>query len=455
MDFGFSTFVSIFCGKVRDWLFANTTFESTAAPTILDRLYRDLSWSVNSDLFPDKPSDETDALIPLVFGDLDDDDGAVPAFLIDPAVSQSKYRYVAGLTEVNPDDVFKYGVSQSSGFTINHIAGPGDVGQITVIDFDADPRDSSRTNEREVTWNGQGLTSDGTTSGSLIVTAASQLKELLKLQGFVDADFNTASFLAADTQLAARGVTNAGAVADPAASIRQLIEDFARSANMGVFTDRTGLLAVSVPANNTTPVLTLREGVNIVTNSLEVISSEEKASSFTGSYSKSYVTGDFRSHTTYTDETQVTRLGEDVNVHFELPFVRDQGTMNKIASDRLFFMREGAQTVVVGVTLAEALSLELGDDLLLNHYAGLGSSGYQEANFRVAGINISANPLEFSATVVMVSTDEASFAQSKEWLLLTDLPIKQQYSFGVEDQGGFVSWTARELVVAGIDHPAM
>jgi hypothetical protein len=205
----------LFVGSLEDWNIdsrGRVTFQHKDAG--IDRFkktLRETIGSVNPITFPDLPSGQAETLINVIYGDMATNGGnmpgagPIPCTLID-ADAGGKWRYlVAGHVCKQVHTVYKYGVVQSSGFTVTTAIYTGITMQ--VIDFDADPRDADRPNEVEVTVLAKGITDDGTSGGTLIENLVEQAQHFILNYGgsWVSGDFDaalwTASVDAADANM--------------------------------------------------------------------------------------------------------------------------------------------------------------------------------------------------------------------------------------------------------------
>jgi hypothetical protein len=205
----------LFVGSLEDWSInssARVNFSYKDAG--IDRFKRPLRetlGTVRSAVFPDLPAGRPEVLINLIYGDVSTNGGnmigagPIPCQLIDPDVG-GKWRYLAcGAVMKSVDTTFVYGDS-SHGITTTVTTDTYDGRDMTVIDFDSDPRDPARPNEIEVTILGKGITDDGTTGGNLITNPVEQLKHFLVnyagwTLGELDTDLFDAAIAAADANL--------------------------------------------------------------------------------------------------------------------------------------------------------------------------------------------------------------------------------------------------------------
>ena len=106
--------------------------------------------------FQISPTTTDEELVPVLIGDAESSIGAIPAYLVD----ETDHTYVAARGVVVVEDVFLYGELLSTALYAVSVESYGGE-DFTVIGFTADQRDSSRSRDNEITWNGQGWQSGG------------------------------------------------------------------------------------------------------------------------------------------------------------------------------------------------------------------------------------------------------------------------------------------------------
>ncbi|MDA2936842.1 hypothetical protein MYX75_01080 [Acidobacteria bacterium AH-259-A15] len=417
---GEADFTVVAKGKIQSWGGADIFTISCVDETLI-RFDQTISGVITKNQFPDLPDSTPLELAPLVIGTVSSDGlsntGALPAYLIDPAVSQAKYQYVAAQeTMKSIDKVYKYGVVVGSGFTVQQRTFGTDT--FTTIEFDADQRDTERPNELEITWDGKGLTDDGTPSGDNITNPAKAWKEVLLKNGWTAAELDTSEFDQAALILDVRGVTCGFAAIDKDETIRDISVKFAESFNMTTFVTLGGKIAVTVPEPGVTAaanLVTIDEG-NIARGSFVMEGPEEMASTLDYEFSRNWQADEFDERGDLTDSAQTTKIGEDVRETAELWYVRNPSSASAVANDKLFFLRE--ERVSLGLLLDPDLikQIEIGDDVRVTHFAGLGLGGFSSQLFRVLAAGFEFDDQNILGSVRLVDLTEASFAFSKDWL---------------------------------------
>jgi len=379
----------------------------------MDRLDQPISGVITKNLFPDLPDSTPLNLIPLVIGTVSSSglfaDGALPAYLIDPAVSQSKYQYVAARGTIKEvTTVYKYGVVVASGFTVQQRTFGATT--ITTIEFDADQRDTSRPNEREVTWDGQGITDDGTPSGNNITNPSMAYKEVFLQEGYTAAELDTTGFDDARDILNIRNVTCGIAIVDKEETLRTVAEKCAESFNMTTITSLAGKISVTVPQPGATvPAAPLIDESQIVSNSFGMDPSDELASSLEYEFSCHWVQNEFQDRLEQTDSAQQSKIGNDIRKKAELWYVIHPTSASAVSNDKLFFTRE--ERVVMAISADPVLfkTIKLGSDVRLTHFSGLGSSGFSAQLCRVISAGLTFDGFNILSQFRLVDLTEASF----------------------------------------------
>ena len=388
---GESDLATIYKGKIENWGGANVFWIQAIDETLL-RFEQKISGVITKNQFPDLPDDTPLELVPLVIGTVSSfglsNTGALPAYLIDPAISQAKYQYVAAQGTIKSiDKVYKYGVLVGSGFTVQQRTFDGET--FTTIEFDADQRDTSRPNELAVTWDGKGITDDGTPSGDNITNPALAWKEVLLQKGFVAGDLDTAEFDAMAIVFDVRNVTCGFATVDKDDTLRDLAERFAESFNMTTFTSRTGLITVTVPqpGSAATNLITVDESQTAI-DSFGMEGSDEMASTLEYEFSRNWQAEEFDERLELTDPAQTSKIGEDLTKKAEFWYVIHPSSAAAVAYDKLFFMREGRVIInsLVDPTLFK--QIKIGNDIRVTHFEGLGTAGFSKELFRTIGAGL-------------------------------------------------------------------
>lgn len=199
---GLAAMRQLFVGTVEDWRIRNGRASFSLKDSGIDRFrkpLRETLGTINLETFPDLPSGRPEVLINVIYGDISTNGGnmigagPIPCYLID-ADAAGKWRYlVAGHVCKSVDTVYIYGIATGAGFTVTTATYDGRLMQ--VIDFDADPRDTTRPNETEVTVLAKGTTDNNSPGGDLITNPVEQLEHfLLNYGGWSASELDSALF---------------------------------------------------------------------------------------------------------------------------------------------------------------------------------------------------------------------------------------------------------------------
>ena len=412
-----------------------------------------ISPSLNTTTFPDLPSSDITPrnLIPQVIGEINQSGGGVPAYRIDPASSQSKYRYVACLgTAKSIDQVFKYGVLQGSGYSTSVVT--YGTTQVTVIDFDADPIDADRSDEEPISWNGKGLTDDGTTSGTLLQNPSDIIKQLLLSNGFVAGDIDSAgTFTTVKNQFNERGIVGCFCETDDTISLRDLSEKFSESWNATIIITADGKIGLTAPQPMPSPsarlgLPTLKED-QIILDSFEMTGVEFLSSSIKFKYNRNFFKESFKTTEQIDSARALSDLGEAIIETVELPYVSHTSSASGVVHDKSFFMAEGRVVVTLGCEASFFKSLSVGNEIKLSHFRGLGSSGFSDKIFRVIGKSLAADDEALVCSLTLVD-------------LFSDLGLSHQFrKFGNESimvgEYGFMTGSFQSDMTSMLDTEAL
>ena len=400
-------------GTISGWSADANTFSITAEDLGLNRLDQVIDDRIDTTKFPDLPDDTPRELVPLVIGLVSSagtgqsNSGAIPCYLVDPAATSAKYVYVACQREVIAvENVYVYGVLTASGFT-THTRTYGSQ-TYTTIEFTADQRDVGRSNELEVTADIDGISDDGTASGNRIANPAKIWEEVLLQNGFVAGDIDATSVTAARNSYAARSVTGGFASIDLDETLRDILEKFAVSFNLTTFATRAGKFGVTVPEPGAAPTadqVTFDEST-IARDSLAYGASEELASSIDFFHSRNWHTELYDIEGQYSDALQVSRLGRDVRLSVDLPYVRDATSASAMVNDKAFFLSDNRVVVQLSADVAELRNIDVGDTCIVKHFGGF---PFAPTSFRVLGAGLSFDGANMLLALSLIDISQAAF----------------------------------------------
>lgn len=399
LDIEDGTVTTLFTGKIKDRNSSYDEFGIDARDDSYDILTEALPIRTTPDLFPDIPTTTPVELVPFALGTIDstvyDSRGALPAYLVDPAVVAAGYRYIANQIPLKSvTAVYKNGSLVDSGdYTVSYANLTTSWGtfRVTYIDFDYDPRDVDGT-DVQVTYDATGITDDLLETGTLVTNPATALQEFLESRGvLVSGDFDSTLVTAAATAYSSESLTiRAGFTGE--GTWLDAINEYCRSLNLQFFKTRAGKFGMifddaQAPAS-TAGLKTFKDSVNILKGSFSPSMGKlgQDASSLDFAYGTDFARGVYLSRKIYNDSTEQTALGRDVIRTTELPFVSDINQGQKIAQIKLFQNR--SDRIVINFDTIPEPDLELGDFILVTHYAGetTTNEGYKDKVFRVIGI---------------------------------------------------------------------
>lgn len=426
---GESDFTVIACQRIQSWS-GRDVFSIDCTDILLRRFEQKVGTVISDALFPDLPDTTPRELVPFVIGEVSSEGksntGALPAYRIDPQVTAADFRYVAAVGNAGVDNVYVYEVLDNPADYSVTTAVYGGI-TFTVIDFTADPQDSSRLRELEVTW-------DSTSSyGGTAYTNPSLIwEQILLAEGFVAGEIDADEFDAVEVILDTRGIQAGFAAVDKDETLQDIAERWAESCNMTTFLTPAGKVAVTTPEPGATPSASLVEidESQILMGSFQMAGPEDLASTIEYEFSRNWQTGEWDERVTNTDASQVSKIGEDIRRKVELWYVRHPSSAASVVQDKLFFMREERVICEFSVDPALIKSVSLGDDIRVTHYAGLGTNGFSEALFRVIGTGIRFDGVHFMGWLRVVDMSETNLTFTQEFRNYGEeaLPILSDYN---------------------------
>ena len=391
-------------GLVRSWAFERDRTTIVFEPRIVESVDRPLAFPVIESEFPALPVDFQPVIAPRVFGAKSSPDGAFGAFSVSDSIGDA--RFIAALGQASVDQVFLYGQQQTTGFSTQFDASLFDGLGATIIVFTSNPDDFRQIGQVECTWNGTGPGALGLNTDN----PADQLRSLLVIEGF---DVDNDSFAAASAALINRGITSAGQISDPRSSVRRLISDFAQSSNISVFASADESISVDVPrvSADVFGLLEVDAKRDVELFSLRVRTSDNVASSADVLFNQREAAGESRGSISVIDDDQIIRLLEDKRIQMEAPYAVLPEVAERIASDRLFFLREQSFAVSAVLRPEFLRSVSLGQDIIFSHFAGLDRTIY-----RVLAVGIDDSRNRLACSVLLTPISEAQFGLPDEWI---------------------------------------
>ena len=336
------------------------------------------------------------ALVPIAYGTLDDDGGAVACVQIAPL----KYACSLGTATVSavyyidPADMSVHAVS---GYTAAQEMF-GDY-EITTITFTSSPT------EFPLRWSGSGID---------VGNPAEQWKDLIERAG-VGTDDD--SFALAATAMDTRGINGAIVIAAVNETLRTAARDVGRSFNLQTFISRSGALGCTAAVPDTNP-----------SSPVQVTESDTIASSWLMQHPGAYLTActyeysprfgparAYRAEGTFSDSGQLLRQSKRSSERIQMPYQRNAASASTVASDRIFFAREERVQVSLNVRPHIIRSLRIGSAVELTHSLGIGSGGFESVPMRAIGIGVEVNRERLTGRLMVVDTDFTVAPVTKEF----------------------------------------
>ena len=214
----------------------------------------------------------------------------------------------------------------------------------------------------------------------------------------------------------ARIIEGAIILTDTRQTLRRLLVDVAKSYNLTIFYDAEGLLSVTTPETIRVnpPIVANLDESDIERDSFSVGSVRETASGARFQFALNGVSGKLERFGLISNATQANALGEDIELSYDMPFIRDVSYGSAVINDKLFFMQENRVSADMKLTDPGLLrEINVGSVVRLTHYAGLGPQGYQRAIFRCVSIGIDLKPESFAVRLRLVDVLERSGSYGK------------------------------------------
>lgn len=451
---GLAAMFPTFAGSVETYRISNGVLTLNARDMGFDRFKQPLHATLktlNATIFPDLPTGQPEVLIPVIYGDVSTNGGntregaPIPCYRIDDDAGSGKPRYViAQHVCKSVDAIYVYGVLLGSGYAVSNPTYDGV--QMTVVDFDVDPKDADRPNEMEVTALVKGMTDDGTTGGNLIENVA-EIDEHLMLNyagwsaSELDSTLYTAAVDAADDNLYA-GVSSpyvgclviCGDINQDWFGINQSITEswlmykYMTTANqLGVY-----LLTNTVAETALTPDVTVTDKKDVAATSFEVSGNPNVYSAIhyqwvfnfafgkfvssrvttatttiarkapvTSAYRKAPVTSSYRKApvefiggTTTGATVAETSVADARPILHRLHYVSDNDTARNVAETYKLLALEGVEFASFDLPARYIGTIDLNDAVAITHWQGIASDagGYVEAVFRIVALETYQQP---------------------------------------------------------------
>ena len=327
------TLYQVMTGKIQSVDFDESSFSLR----IRDDSYKKLKEYVSDRIVQDRsdwanlPSTLKAVLVPVVQGVVTSSNyrktGYLKAYLVDPAIGQSKYRYLACQGSATISKVFRNGVEVDSGdWAQTQTNDPTATYQVTYIDCDFEQREGSDLNKDTITWDGTGP------NGS--ATPAEAVEETLKLAGWDSDDYDTASFAAAITLYddAAKTITAGVSVVNKEETWEDFLQYCGEQFSAQFFYNTAGKLEIAfesweVPASDAYDYV-------IDDSIIQSISTKSVIESHTGlktNYAYDNKDSESSWNRTYSDSDELTRQNSVADIgSFDIPYVYDASSADSL-----------------------------------------------------------------------------------------------------------------------------
>ena len=409
---GQQDFRTVFQGEITSWGSTGNIFTVTAADHFHTRFEETVTPSrvLAVQQFPDAPDQSLGLLAPLVIGTMDTSQGNGGGALRAIKVSQTKYvvmQEAVAQPETAIINVYHDGVLVADPPpNAREVIG----GQpYRVINYPAPPQ------AQEITVDVRGLADQ---NGRHTDQPIALLRRFLLLNGFSQENFDTVKMDQVEIDLAVIGVRIVIWVTDRQERIRDVLDKFTRSTNVSIFLNKDGKISVVAP-NPATQVADINVTIDeqsIVKDSFSIGRAEQLASS--ADYSFRYVPriGQYDSRQSYRSGSQVQAFGRDIHIPIDLPYQFHLSSAHRTVQDKLFFMQESRIKMQCQAAGTYYNLLNIGDDIRVTHFAGLGQTGFKNKVFRAIGVALqleAAGPI--LANLVLVDITETAFRTTNFW----------------------------------------
>jgi len=425
LDTGDTT--TVFTGRIVDIESNAEELIITARDVFSEKFMREIPLKITPDLFPNMPDTTPTAMIPIVFGEVLTSDysdvGAVPAYIIDPAVGSASYKCIAAQQEMDQiTDVFVNGVklasAQWSSVTDSVSTEFGSMTmQFILLDFD--PRDGKDGNP-VISWSGK---STASTADRL---APNIVEDLLTLHGlFSSSDLDSAMQSSAATDYDDLSLYCDLAITEPMTYF-DFFDLLARTLNLATFQTAAGKIGMFFDnAGAGTSKHDYRDDENIIRWG-STKSPDKRLTRINASYARNYAFGRYDAWTYHEDSTEKANLNnETIIVDLSLDAIRNINRAKQIAEIKLYQNRSDRQVIEFDAEFNP--DLELGDRADVTHFAGESTDdiGINDDPFRIYGSRISVDKDFIHHQLMLVDNPGLSHSTFSE-----PEPSRQALTFG-------------------------
>lgn len=408
---GLANMATVFTGRINSWNIANGKLQVTARDISYDRfrpLINTTMKVLDSTTFPNVAQGQEQLLVPVVYGNCGIDPafappsgsynagGPVPCYRIDPNVG-GKWRYVVAQHVCKSVDyVFVYGLVVSAATYTVSTQTYGSV-SMTVIDFNADPVVANQASTLEVTAAVQGITNDGTPSGTLLEDPATQLQHfLLNYANTSAGEIDSGLLAAAQAAGAALSYKGAFCIMDRRMAFADVMALFSQSFLLSFFVTREskfGMYLKTTAAPGSTFVQ-FTDSLDILQGTMNITSNPDTnvASTLQYNYLYSFVKDNFGKQPTLSITGESTNLSQDIRMNLNLTYVRDATTATNIANAYAKLVKENVQYAELEIIPDWFRQADLDTVVGITFWQGTASGGWTQQTARVVALSIEPAP---------------------------------------------------------------
>jgi len=241
--------------------------------------------------------------------------------------------------------------------------------RMTFLDFSTDPRPRM---ESQLTYDAEGLTDDGTETGSLVTNPAEALRRLLELRDTASSgEWDEERYSRAVSAATALGLTAGYAITEEL-SWAEVIDEIGRSYRISLWRGRSGKLAMHLDDGAASDAVAdlqpYDEGVE-----LDIRPSESPYSTAVIGYAQDFAAGRPGAQIRRQSSSELERLGRDVTDDLALPGIRSANEAATLAQIDCY--RRSSARQYLTLSAIPQPSLEPGDVVTVTHWGGLSSDG--------------------------------------------------------------------------------
>ena len=386
------TLYQVMTGKIQDVDFDEDTFSLR----VRDDSYKKLKEYVSNRIVQDRsdwanlPSTLKAMMVPILQGIVTSSNyrktGYLKAYLVDPAIGQGRYRYLACQGSATITKVFRNGIEVHSGYwTQTHTNDPTGTYAVTYIDCHFEQREGSDLNKDTISWDGTGPNG--------VATPAEAVEEVLKLAGWTGTEYDTASFAAAIALYddAPKTITAGVSITNKEETWEDFLEYCGEQFSAQFFYNTAGKLEMIFESWEV-PSATAYSYI-IDDSIIQSIATQSVLESHTGlKTSYAYDNKDTESSWshTYTDTDELTRQNSVADIgSFDVPYVYNASSADSLAYCKLKSM--SSEREIISLRTAAIAGLDLGDYVKVISNFGSGASGYVALMCKVLEIEVAIN----------------------------------------------------------------